>query len=164
MGTTENLKAAFAGESQANRMYLAFAQKAQAEGHPGIARLFRAVAQAETIHALAHFRVSGGVKDTATNLQAAINGEQYEFSDMYPKFVGEAAGNPAALKTFQNAMAVEKIHHALYSQALAALQQGKDLPAQEILVCDACGHTVIGEAPDECPICGVSRERFAQVA
>ncbi len=165
MATAENLRAAFAGESQANRKYLAFAKKADAEGQPQVARLFRAAAAAETIHAHAHLRVMGGVKSTAENLQAAIEGEGHEYKEMYPEFVSQAEGegNRAAATTFRNAQEVEQIHHGLYGQALAAVQAGKDLPAASIWVCDVCGNTVVGEPPDRCPICGAKRERFFQV-
>ncbi|MGE5190364.1 MAG: rubrerythrin family protein [Gemmatimonadota bacterium] len=166
MATDKNLKAAFAGESQANRMYLAFARKADLDGFPQIAKLFRAAAAAETVHAHAHFRVMGGVKDTAGNLQAAIDGEGYEFREMYPGFLreAEAENNIAAASSFRNALAVEKIHYDLYSQALESFRTGKDLPARDVFVCDVCGNTVYGEAPDKCPVCGVPKSRFAKVA
>ena len=122
MSTQDNLHAAFAGESQANRKYLAFAAKADAEGHPQIAKLFRAAAAAETVHAHAHLRVMGGVKDTKQNLQAAIEGEGYEFKEMYPAFIQEAQaeGNTEAVTSFRNANSVERTHHELYSKALEA--------------------------------------------
>lgn len=166
MSTTDNLKAAFAGESQANRKYLAFAKKAEADGLPQVARLFRAAAEAETVHAHAHFRVLGGIKGTAENLQAAIDGEAYEFKTMYPQFIAEAEkeGQKAAIMSFENAMAVEQTHHTLYSKALEAVKAGKDLPAAAMYVCQVCGHTVIGEAPDECPVCKARREKFMAVA
>ncbi len=165
MSTQENLQAAFAGESQANRMYLAFAKKADAEGHPQIAKLFRAAAAAETVHAHAHLRVLGGVKDTQANLQTAIEGEGHEFKSMYPGFIqeAEAEGNKAALASFRNAMAVEEIHHDLYSEALKTLTAGNDLPEAGIHVCDVCGNTVVGEAPDKCPVCGAPKARFQEV-
>ena len=165
MSTTDNLKEAFAGESQANRKYLAFAKKADKEGLSQVARLFRAAAEAETVHALAHFRVLGGVKSTAENLEAAVAGEAFEFESMYPKFVAEAQaeGNKAAEMTCANAMAVEKVHFDLYSGALAAVKAGGDLPAAAIYVCDICGNTVIGEAPDECPVCKAKKEHFFEV-
>lgn len=165
MSTSDNLKTAFAGESQANRKYLAFAKKADAEGYPQIARLFRAAAEAETIHAHAHFRALNGVKSTLENLQEAINGEAYEFKDMYPPFLStaEAEGQKAAAISFKNALAVEKIHHDLYSKALAMLKSGKDLENASIYVCPVCGDTEIGEAPEKCPICGVSKDRYIEV-
>ena len=166
MSTADNLQAAFAGESQANRKYLAFAAKAEAEGHPQIAKLFRAAAAAETVHAHAHLRVMGGVKDTKQNLQAAIAGEAYEFKEMYPGFIkeAEAEGNKAAVISFRNANAVEKTHHDLYSKALETLEAGKDLPPDSIYVCDVCGHTHVGGAPDKCPVCGAPKTKFKEVA
>ncbi len=164
MATEKNLKEAFAGESQANRMYLAFAQQAASEGFPQVAKLFRAAAAAETVHAHAHFRVMGGVKDTAANLEAAINGEGYEFQNMYPGFLKEAEAekNEAAAISFRNALAVEEIHHNLYSEALESLKKGKDLARQDIFVCEVCGNTVSGHAPDRCPVCSAEK-MFARV-
>ena len=166
MSTHDNLQAAFAGESQANRKYLAFAAKAEAEGHPQIAKLFRAVAAAETVHAHAHLRVMGGVKETKQNLQAAIEGEGYEFKEMYPQFIKEAQaeGNTEAVTSFRNANSVERTHYELYSKALETLEAGKDLTPDSIFVCDVCGHTHVGEAPDKCPVCGASRSKFKEVA
>ncbi len=167
MATIDNLKAAFAGESQANRKYLAFAKKADADGFKQIARLFRAAAEAETVHAHTHFRVMGGVGDTQENLEAAIAGEAYEVNEMYPTFVAEAEkeGAKAALVSFRNALAVEKVHHALYTGALAALRQGKDLKGERIWVCPVCGNTVVGEEPPEkCAVCGVGGDKFFEVA
>ena len=165
MATLDNLRAAFAGESQANRTYLAFAEKADADGFPQIARLFRAAAAAETVHAHAHFRVMGGVKTTAENLQVAIGGEAYEFRSMYPGFVteAEAEGNKGAVISFKNALAVEEIHHDLYSNALKTLQSGKDLPSAAIFVCSVCGNTVVGQAPEKCPVCGNPKSKFSEV-
>jgi rubrerythrin len=165
MATEKNLKEAFAGESQANRMYLAFAQKAESDGYPQIARLFRAAAAAETVHAHAHFRVMGGVKGTADNLQAAINGEGYEFQKMYPGFLAEAESekNAAAAASFRNALAVEKIHHDLYSKALESFKKGKDLSVQDIFVCEVCGNTVYGHAQEKCSVCGAPKSRFTKV-
>jgi rubrerythrin len=162
MSTTDNLKAAFAGESQANRTYLAFAKKAEADGLPQIAKLFRAVATAETVHAHAHLRVLGNVKTTAENLTAAMSGEAHEYQKMYPEFIAaaEKEGNRPAITSFRNAMAVEETHHGLYAQALEAVKAGRDLPAAPIYVCEVCGHTVIGEPPDKCPVCAALRQKF----
>ena len=164
MSTIDNLKEAFAGESQANRMYLAFAKKAQQDGFPQVAKLFRAAAAAETIHAHAHFRVMGGIKGTEENLQAAIEGEGFEFQQMYPKFVSEAQAeeNKPAVFSFKHALAVEEIHHGLYSKALEAVKSDSDLPETKIFVCAVCGNTVEGSAPDKCPVCGASREQFEE--
>jgi rubrerythrin len=165
MPTQDNLQAAFAGESQANRKYLAFAAKAEAEGHPQIAKLFRAAAAAETVHAHAHLRVMGGERNTQQNLKAAIEGEEYEFKKMYPAFIKEAQaeGNADAVTSFRNANSVEREHYELYSKALEALEAGKDLAAGPMYVCSECGHTVLGHAPDECPVCGASKSKFKEV-
>ncbi len=165
MATSENLAAAFAGESQANRKYLAFAKKAEADGMPGVARLFRAAAEAETVHAHAHLRVMGGIKGTKENLEAAVEGESFEYQKMYPQFVeqAKAEGNKAALTSFQYAMAVERIHAKMYIDALKAVEAGKDVPAQAVHVCSVCGNTFIGNVRDTCPICGVKKEKFFEV-
>ncbi|MFH1717562.1 MAG: rubrerythrin family protein [Planctomycetota bacterium] len=166
MATSDNLQEAFAGESQANRKYLAFAKKAEQDGYPYVAKLFRAAAEAETVHAHAHLRVMGGVKSTDENLQAAIEGEGFEFQEMYPKFLSEAEteGNKPAVFSFKNALAVEEIHHGLYTEALDAVKSGSDLPETKIFVCAVCGNTVKGHAPDKCPVCGASKEQFQEVA
>jgi rubrerythrin len=165
MATTDNLQAAFAGESQANRKYLAFAKKADDDGLPQVAKLFRAAAEAETIHAHAHLRVLGGIKGTAENLQEAIEGEGYEFKSMYPDFLAEAEkeDQKPAMFSFKNALAVEEIHHGLYSEALNAVKAGSDLPSAKIYVCPVCGNTVIGDVPDNCPVCNVPKDRFFEV-
>jgi len=163
--TTTNLKDAFAGESQANRKYLAFAKKADQEGFPQVAKLFRAAAEAETIHAHAHLRVLDGVKGTADNLQQAIEGEGHEFKSMYPEFLAtaQAEGNKRAEISFKNALTVEEIHHGLYEEALKAVSAGQNLAAISIHVCEICGNTVYGEAPDRCPVCNAPRARFFEV-
>jgi len=166
MTTSDNLQEAFAGESQANRTYLAFAKKAEKDGFPQVARLFRAAAEAETVHAHAHLRVMGGVHDTAANLAEAIAGEGAEFKEMYPKFVAEAEqeGNRPAVRSFRNALVVEEVHYGLYTKALEAVKAGSDLPASKITVCAVCGNTVEGDAPDKCPVCGVPGDRYSEVA
>jgi rubrerythrin len=165
MATNDNLKAAFAGESQANRKYLAFAKKAETDGFPQVAKLFRAAADAETIHAHAHLRALGEVKTTADNLTAAVEGEGYEFKTMYPPMVAEAQAeqNQAALVSFRNAMAVENVHHDLYSKALEAVKAGSDMPAGRIYVCPVCGNTVIDTVPDKCGVCGAAKDRFVEI-
>ncbi len=167
MATTDDLKAAFAGESQANRTYLAFARKAESDGFKQIAKLFRAAAEAETVHALAHLRAMGGVRTTEANLEAAIAGEAYEATEMYPGFLAEAEseGNKAAVVSFRNALAVEKVHHALYAGALAAFKEGRDLKGARIWICPVCGNTVVGEEPPSaCDVCGVPGDRFSEVS
>ncbi len=165
MPTNDNLKEAFAGESQANRKYLAFAKKAANEGWNNIAKLFIAAAEAETVHAHAHMRAMNAIKSTEENLQEAAGGESYEFKEMYPKFVKEAEneGHKQALRSFQNAMAVEQVHHSLYNEALAAVKKGEDLQFKTIYVCDVCGNTVIDEVPEKCPICGSPKEKFKEI-
>jgi rubrerythrin len=163
MKTEKNLQDAFAGESQANRLYLAFAKKADAEGYPMIAKLFRAAAEAETIHAHAHLRVLGRVKSTLENLQTAADGEAYEYKTMYPDFLkdAEAESQKAAIGSFTFAMKAEKIHNELYLKALASLKAGKDLSTMKIYLCPLCGNVEIGEDGDaKCEICGTPREKF----
>lgn len=165
MGTIDNLNEAFAGESKANRMYLAFAKKADEEGLRQVARLFRAAAEAETIHALAHFRVGGGIRSTSENLETAVAGEAFESMEMYPAFLAEAQkeGNKPAEFTFKNALAVEEVHHGLYSRALESVKSGSDMPEERIYVCPVCGNTVVGEVPDTCPVCNVPGSRFNEI-
>ena len=166
MGNTEdNLKEAFAGESQANRRYLFFADKVDEEGNPVIARLFRAAAEAETVHARNHLRALGDIKSTRENLKAAIEGEHYEFTEMYPAFIeqAKAEGNQKAEVSFTWANKVEKIHHALYEKALKSLDGGAPLKDEPYFVCQGCGYTVGGEAPEKCPVCGAPRKMFKRV-
>lgn len=166
MGTTENLQDAFAGESQANRKYLAFAQKADGDGFPQVAKLFRAAAEAETLHAHAHLRALDGIKGTKENLEAAVEGERYEYQEMYPGFLktAEEESNKRALVGFKNACAAEEVHHNLYKQALAAVADGKDLASMSIYLCPVCGNLELGEAPEKCPICNVPGAKFIEVS
>jgi rubrerythrin len=165
VATSDNLKEAFAGESQANRTYLAFAKKAEADGYPQVAKLFRAAAEAETVHAHAHLRVLQGVKGTEDNLQSAIEGEGFEFQQMYPKFLEEAEkeGNKPAVFSFKHALAVEEIHHGLYTEALNAVKSGSDLPDAKIYICPVCGNTVKDNVPDKCPVCGAAGQQFQEI-
>src|ERR1035437_1401062 len=153
--TEQDLKNAFAGESQANRRYLFFAEKADKEGLPQIARLFRAVAAAETVHARKHFDVMAGSGSTKDNLAAAIAGEHYEFAEMYPSFIKDAQkeDNVKAEVSFSRAGDVEKIHHQLFEAAIQALETKPELTNEAYYVCGVCGYTVAGEAPDKCPVC-----------
>ncbi len=163
--TNENLAAAFAGESQANRKYLAFAKKAEEEGYKNVARLFRAAAESETVHALSHLKVMGGVKDTLENLKAAFEGETYEKTEMYPEFIKTAQeeGNNEAERTFTWAIKAEEVHADLYTKAIEALKEGKDAEIGPLQVCQGCGYTIEGEAPDTCPVCGASSDMFREV-
>ena len=163
--TEENLKAAFAGESQANRKYLAFAKKADKEGFPQIAKVFRAAAAAETVHAHNHFRVLGGIKSTKENVQAAIEGEHYEFNKMYPEFLKDAKNeaNKDAERTFNYANDVEKVHHKLYNAAFEAVENGNDLDKNDIFICPVCGYTHEGNLPEKCPVCGAVKKVFKEI-
>lgn len=151
----DDLKAAFAGESQANRRYLAFAKKADNEGLPQIAKLFRAVAAAETVHANSHFRALDGIKSTAQNLQEAVKGENYEVATMYPDFIKDAEGEGVkrALTSFRWAWEVEKLHEALYRKTLAALEANQTLENVDYYVCPVCGYTHEGPLEGKCPVC-----------
>jgi len=161
--TVEDLKEAFAGESQANRRYLAFAEQAEKDGFPQAARLFRAAAHAETIHAMNHLKAMGEMKSTAENLQAAINGENYEVVSMYPQFIKDAEGEAQkrALTSFKWAYEVEKVHESLYRKALEAL--GEDMPEIDYYVCPFCGYTHEGPLDDKCPVCGTPGKRFTRI-
>ena len=160
--TEKNLQDSFAGESQANRKYLAFAKKAEKEGYPQVAKLFRAAAAAETVHAHAHLRELGGIKSTKENLESAISGETFEFEDMYPQMIKDAEeeGNKGALRSFNFANAVEKIHADLYKTALESLGNNEET---DYYVCDVCGYTAEGEAPDECPVCKSKKKAFTKI-
>lgn len=159
----DDLMAAFAGESQANRKYLAYAKKAETEGHLQVAKLFRAVAHAETIHALNHFERAGEVRSTAENLQAAAEGEKYENTEMYPAFMknAEVEGETRALKSFHWANEAEKVHEILYREAMASLGQSEEV--YDYFICPVCGYTEKRGAPEKCPVCGVPGERFIRI-
>lgn len=160
--TEKNLQEAFAGESQANRKYLAFAKKAEEEGFKQAAKLFKAAAEAETIHAHNHLRELKGILSTKENLEEAINGETHEFKSMYPAMIEEAKqeGSQGALRSFQFANDVEKIHAGLYKKVLESLGENEDI---DYWVCKVCGNTVEGEPPDECPVCRAKKAAFYKV-
>jgi rubrerythrin len=163
--TKQHLAEAFAGESQANRRYLAYADQAAKEGHLKVAKLFRAVAEAETIHAHNHLRIMGGIGKTAENLKDAISGELHEFKEMYPEMIkdAQAEGESKAERTFTYANEVEKIHHDLYAKALESVEKGKAQADADYHVCGICGYTQEGEAPDTCPVCGAKKKAFFKV-
>ena len=164
MGTEDNLKDAFAGESQANRKYLAFAKQAEQDGFANVARLFRTTAEAETIHAHGHFRAMDGVGSTAENLQAAVDGETFEYTEMYPPMLEQAeADGHKAKRMFGLAVKAEEVHAKLYSAALEAVKGGADLTDTEFHLCPVCGHIELGQAPDACPICRTPGAKFVQV-
>ena len=158
--TEDALKEAFAGESQANRTYLAFAEKADKEGFPQAAKLFRAAAEAETVHAHNHLRALNGILSTKENLQEAVNGETHEFKSMYPAMIesARAEGNKVAERSFHYANEVEKIHAKLYQEMLDNL--GKSQETYPYYVCPVCGYTAGKEAPDICPVCGAKGKMF----
>ncbi len=160
--TEQNLKDAFAGESQANRKYLAFAQKANREGYPQVAKLFRAAAEAETVHAHSHLRTMKGINSTADNLREAIAGETHEFKSMYPAMIeaAKAEDESAAARSFTYANDVEKVHAQLYQKALDNLD---NLEAVDYWVCSVCGYTCEKDTPDVCPVCGAKAKAFFKV-
>ena len=162
MSSKENLMEAFAGESQANRKYLAFAKKADEEGYDQIANLFRAAAAAETVHAHNHLEIVGGIKNTKENLDDAIKGETEEFTDMYPNFIAEAKAEKedAAVWTFTVANKVEQIHAVLYQKALENIE---NTPKVDYYVCALCGNTVENDVPEKCPICGAGNSKFMKI-
>jgi rubrerythrin len=164
--TEANLKSAFAGESQANRRYVAFAQKAEEEGFAQVAKLFRAAAEAETIHALNHLKILGEVNSTIANLESALAGETFEFKEMYPHYIEDAKkeSNRHALWSFDVANKVEQIHAELFRKALAAVKNKEPEKQLDYYVCSVCGNTVEGAPPDKCPICGAPKSKFLQVA
>jgi rubrerythrin len=161
--TTVNLQNAFAGESQANRKYLAFAQQAETEGFQQVAKLFRAAAEAETIHAHNHLRALKGIGSTRDNLIEAIAGETHEFKTMYPAMIldAKAEGATMALRSFVYANGVEKVHAGLYEAALNRLETGME--EVDYYICPVCGHTVAGNPPNSCVFCGVSGDDFLRV-
>jgi rubrerythrin len=162
--TEANLKAAFAGESQAHMKYSAFAVKAEREGLPEIARLFTAIAYAERVHAINHLKELGGIGDTATNLGEAMGGENYENTEMYPAFEAVAIlqEEKGALRSITYALEAEKIHEMMYADAQKTAKVGSDIDAQKVFVCPVCGHTVFGEAPDRCPVCNAVKAKYKE--
>lgn len=162
--TEEFLKAAFSGESQAHMKYLIFAEKAEEEGLKNVARLFRAIAYAEYVHARNHLKELSMVGVTKDNLQAAIEGETYEVQEMYPVYNNTAKmqGEKGAERSTKYALEAEKIHAALYSKAKQTVIEGKDIEIRKIYICPKCGYTVEGEPPERCPVCGLPREKFKE--
>lgn len=162
--TKDHLKEAFAGESQANQKYRAFARKAERDGFPNIARLFRTTAEAERIHAEGHLVALESIGSTVENLKAAIDGETYEYKEMYPPMLEEAEAVAHRARTmFGYAVKAEEVHAKLYALALEAAAQGKDLEVVDFYLCPVCGHIEFGTAPGECPICGLKGEKFITI-
>jgi len=160
--TQANLEAAFAGESQAHTKYLIFADRAEREGFPNVARLFRAVSYAEQMHATNHFRTLGNLGETLANLEAAIGGETYEVEEMYPAFeaVAELQEERAAVRSNKWALEAEKVHAGMYEMARQAVLAGRDAEVRQVQVCGVCGWTLEGEPPKRCPLCGAKGEKF----
>ena len=160
--TEQNLNAAYAGESMAHMRYLAFADQAEKDGKPNIARLFRAISHAERVHATNHLRNLGSISSTTENLGAAIEGEEFEVAEMYPAYlaVAEAQGESGAIRSYNYALQAEKIHASMYGEAKAKAKAGEDIQIGTVYICPVCGYTVEGEAPDRCPVCGAKKESF----
>jgi rubrerythrin len=158
-----NLEAAFAGESQANRRYLAFAEQAEKDGLPNVARRFRVAAASETVHAINHLKAMGGVKETAENLKAAMGGENYEHTNMYPEFlaIAKGEGNSGAVWTFNAANEAEKFHEVMFAEAAAA---PADAPAKTYYVCQVCGMTYETAPPEHCIVCGAGKAKILEVS
>jgi rubrerythrin len=166
MATIENAKEAFAGESQANRKYEAFSDKAADEGFKNIATLYKAASEAEAIHAKKLLKVLVAIEPTAKNLEASIAGETHEFTHMYPEFVkvAEAEGRSDAVLAFTHAMKAERVHAGLYKKALDAVRAGHDMGREKVFLCPVCGNIEIGIVPDKCPICGVFQKQFREIS
>jgi len=162
--TEENLKAAFAGESQAHMRYLIFAEQAEKEGKVNLARMFRAIAYAEQVHATNHYRELGLIGDSPSNLGQCIAGETYEVEEMYPAYnkVAELQGESGAVRSTHYALEAEKIHAGMYQKAKQAVEGGKDIELKKVYICPICGYTVEGDAPDKCPVCGAPKEKFVE--
>jgi len=162
--TFDNLKDAFAGESQANQKYRAFARRAEREGFPNVARLFRTAAEAERIHAEGHLNAMEAICSTVENLQAALQGETYEFKEMYPPMVEQAvADEHKAKRMFGYALEAEAVHARLYALALEAVRQGKDWSEMEFYLCPVCGNIELGRPVEACRICGARPDKFILV-
>lgn len=160
--TEANLNTAYAGESMAHMRYSIYADVADSEGKPNIARLFRSIAFAERVHATNHYRELGSIKGSVDNIQVCIDGETYEVEDMYPAYraVAELQGEKGAYRSTDWAWRAEQIHAAMYKRAKQVAEEGQDLQLGPMFICEVCGHTVEGEAPDRCPICQAPKERF----
>jgi rubrerythrin len=166
MATIDNAKEAYAGESQANRKYKAFSEKAAEEGFKGVATLFLAASEAEAIHAKKLLKVMSAVGTTAANLEGAIGGETHEYESMYPGFIKEAEAEKKtdAILAFTHAMKAEQVHATLYKKALDAIKAGNDIGREKVFLCPVCGNIELGKAPDKCPICGVFGKQFKEIS
>lgn len=164
MSVQDHLKESFAGESQANQKYLAFAKQAEKDGYPNIAKLFKTTAEAERIHAAGHLKAMEGIQSTLDNLKTAIEGETFEYTEMYPPMLEEAEAEGHKAKTmFKYAVEAEAVHAELYKLAMEAVERGDDLKDAEIYLCPVCGHIELGTPPANCPICGVKASKYVQI-
>jgi rubrerythrin len=165
MATIDNAKEAFAGESQANRKYQTFSDKAAEEGFKNVAVLYKAASEAEAIHAKKLLKVLSAIGSTDKNLEASVDGETHEYTTMYPEFIraAEAEKRSDAVLAFTYAMKAEEVHAGLYKKALAAVKAGKDLGREKVFLCPVCGNIEIGKVPDKCPICGVFGKQFREI-
>ncbi len=165
MATIENAKEALAGESQANRKYQAFSDKAAEEGFRNVAVLFKAASEAEAIHAKKLLKVLAMIEPTAKNLEASVAGETHEYMEMYPAFVtaADAEKRTDAVLAFTYAMKAEEVHAGLYKKALAAVKAGNDIGREKVFLCPVCGNIEMGKVPDKCPICGVFGKQFREI-
>lgn len=162
--TEKNLRDAYAGESQAHMRYLIFAYKAEEEGKVHVARLFRAIAFAEQVHATNHLRTLGDLGTSMDNLETAIQGENFEVEEMYPAYdaVAKLQSEKEAIRSIHYAIEAEKIHAAMYTEAKQAVKEGKDVDFEDIHICPVCGYTIEGQMPDVCPVCGVTKDKFVK--
>lgn len=162
--TEKNLRDAFAGESQAHMRYLIYARKAEEEGKPNIARLFRAISFAEQVHAANHLKTLGDVGETVDNINDAIDGENFEVEEMYPAYdvVAKLQDEKGAVRSVHYAIEAEKIHAAMYTEARQRIKEGKDIDIGDVYICPVCGYTVESETPANCPVCGVTKEKFVK--
>ena len=162
--TEDNLKIAFAGESQAHMRYLIFSKRAEAEGFPNVARLFKAISYAEQVHATNHYDALTLIRRSSDNLQVCIDGENYEINEMYPAFhaVAKLQEEKGAMQTFNYALQAEEIHSSMYHKTKQTVDTSKDIQLGPMQICGVCGHTVEGEAPDRCPVCGASKDKFTK--
>jgi rubrerythrin len=165
MTTEVNLKEAFAGESQANRKYAAFAEQAESDGFRNVAKLYRAASEAEAIHARKMIRVLGGVGTTMENLKKSVEGETHEFKSLYPAFIKEAESEKKseAVTAFTYAMKAEEVHADLYKKAMDAIMGKRDLNVAKIFICPVCGNIFFGEPPEKCPICSIFKKKFQEI-
>jgi len=165
MATMDNAKDAFAGESQANRKYQAFSEKAAEEGFKNVATLFKAASEAEAIHAKKLLKVLSAIGSTKENLEGGIAGETHEYTSMYPGFIknAEAEKRSDAVLAFTHAMKAEEVHAGLYKKALDAVKTGTDIGRDKVFLCPVCGNIELGKAPDKCPICGVFGKQFREI-